>query len=69
MSERDTGRVGTDGRIVRPRRPRRPAPPARTPTETREVTPQERAPNRSAWPGPLDDEERAALEAGWGFVE
>ncbi|MDN3570182.1 MULTISPECIES: hypothetical protein [Methylobacterium] len=31
--------------------------------------PQVRAPNRTAWPGPLNAEDRAALEAGWGFVE
>ncbi|WP_281407329.1 hypothetical protein [Methylobacterium sp. P1-11] len=37
--------------------------------EAAEMPPQVRAPNSSAWPGPLNDEELAALEAGWGFVE
>lgn len=30
---------------------------------------QERAPNRMEWPDPLNEEERRALEVGWGFVE
>lgn len=32
-------------------------------------TARERAPNRPDLPDPLNAEERAALEAGWSFVE
>jgi len=34
-----------------------------------EAPPQVRAPNRSEWPGPMDEEESTALKAGWSFVE
>ncbi|MGH1590353.1 hypothetical protein ACRBEV_20940 [Methylobacterium phyllosphaerae] len=48
------------------RRPPRPAP---TRPKADEAPPQERAPNRMDWADPLTEEEREALEAGWGFVE
>ena len=69
MPERDNLRSGATGRVVRSRKQRRSAQPARAQSETDEVPPQVRAPNRIEWPGPLNEEERAALEAGWGFVE
>ncbi|WP_331312276.1 hypothetical protein [Methylobacterium mesophilicum] len=40
-----------------------------TKPEAAEVPAQERAPNRAAWLGPFSEEELAALEAGWGFIE
>lgn len=48
------------------RRAPRPAPPENEPDE---VSAQVRAPNRAEWPGPLNEEELAAMKAGWGFVE
>jgi hypothetical protein len=57
------------GRVVRARKPRRPVPTAPTPSTIDEAPPQLRAPNRTDWRGPLDEDERAALEAGWGFIE
>jgi hypothetical protein len=48
--------------------------PAQNPPKPGEPTAQaqtarERAPNRPDLPNPLNAEERAALEAGWSFVE
>lgn len=69
MMERDPPRNAATGRALRSRKRRRLPEPAAGPSKADEVQPQVRAPNRIEWPGPLNEEERAALEDGWGFVE
>jgi len=69
MPERDSPRSGPAGRVAPARRHRRPARTTSVPSKTDEAPPQQRAPNRPEWPGPLNEDERAALEAGWGFLE
>ncbi|WP_457107407.1 hypothetical protein [Methylobacterium sp. P5_C11] len=68
MRNRPPSRSDAAGRAARPRtlarRQPRPAPP-----KADEAPAQERAPNRMDWADPLTEEEREALEAGWGFVE
>jgi hypothetical protein len=60
--------VATD-RALRSRKRDRRSEPVAAQSKTDDTPPQARAPNRAEWPGPLNEEERAALEAGWGFVE
>lgn len=48
---------------------RRPSRSSSAEPEAQEVPPQVRAPNRTDRTGPLNEEELAALKAGWGFVE
>lgn len=70
MRERVTNRSGAAGRPTRTRhpvtRPGRSGP--ATPVD-REMPAEVRSPGRTEWPEPLTEEERRALEAGWGFVE
>ncbi|UIN37317.1 hypothetical protein [Methylobacterium oryzae] len=69
MTERDPPRSVATDRTLRPRKGARLSEPAAAQSKTDEAPPQVRATNRIEWPGPLNEEERAALEAGWGFVE
>lgn len=70
MLRRKSSRRGAAGRAARTRYPApRPSQFGPAKPEVGEVPPQVRAPNRIEWPGPLNEEERAALESGWGFVE
>lgn len=49
--------------------PRRTSRPAQAECEADDVPAQVRAPNRTEWPDPLNEEELAAFKAGWSFVE
>lgn len=69
MTERDPRRIAATERALRSRKRGRPSESAAAQAKTDEAPPQVRAPNRIERPGPLNEEERAALEAGWGFVE
>jgi hypothetical protein len=70
MLKRRSSRKDVAGQAVRARpSARRPSQSVPAKPEAAEVPPQVRAPNSIAWPGPLNEEELAALEAGWGFVE
>ncbi|WP_342108682.1 hypothetical protein [Methylobacterium sp. SI9] len=69
MTERDPRRSVAPDPALRSRRRGRLSEPAAARSKTDEAPPPVQAPNRIEWPGPLNDEERAALEAGWGFVE
>lgn len=70
MFKQGSSGSGPTGRAAR----RRGTPSARSKSapaklDVGEVPPQVRAPNRPEWPGPINEEERAALKAGWSFVE
>ncbi|GEN00832.1 hypothetical protein MRA01_53710 [Methylobacterium radiotolerans] len=69
MTERDPQRNVAKGRVFRSRKRGRLSEPAATQSKVDEAPPQVRAPNRIEWAGPLNEEERAALGAGWSFVE
>ncbi|MDE4911426.1 hypothetical protein PQI07_12065 [Methylobacterium sp. 092160098-2] len=67
MRKRPTARSGTTTGPTRKREPPPRGAPARP--EAAEAVPPVRAPNAPDWANPLTEEERRALEAGWGFVE
>ena len=69
MTERDPPRSVATDRALRSRKRGRLSEPAAAQSKIDGAPPQVRVPNRIEWPGPLNEEERAALEAGWGFVE
>jgi hypothetical protein len=69
MTERDPPHGVPTDRVLRSRKRRHAAQPAPVRPKADEPPPQVRAPNRTEWPGPLNEEDCAALEAGWGFVE
>ncbi|GJE12259.1 hypothetical protein FOHLNKBM_3306 [Methylobacterium longum] len=69
MTEREPPRRAATARVLRSRTRGPSIPPPAVRSTTDAAPPQVRAPNRTAWPGPLNAEDRAALEAGWGFVE
>jgi len=70
MAQRRPSRTASTARRARerdlpPRSPR----PAPTKGAAGAVPAHGRPPHREEWLDPLNEEERAALEAGWGFVE
>ncbi len=70
MIKRGSSGSGTTSRVARKRgTPHARSQSASAKLDVGEVPPQVRAPNRPEWPGPMNEEERAALKAGWSFVE
>ncbi|WP_345819258.1 hypothetical protein ACN9MF_20500 [Methylobacterium fujisawaense] len=78
MRKRPTARSGTTTGPTRKREPPPRGAPVRSEAaeavppvrpEPVEAAPPVRAPNAPDWANPLTEEERRALEAGWGFVE
>lgn len=70
MVQRRRSRTASTTRTARecylPSRAPKPAP---VKSEAGEVSAQVRAANRTEWTDPLNEEELAALKAGWSFVE
>jgi len=70
MLKRRSSRCNAAGRTARTHNvARRPTQSAPTHPEPDEAPAQLRTSNRPEWPGPLNEEELRALEAGWRFVE
>jgi hypothetical protein len=63
-------RIGSAIRVARKRNlAPRTLPPAPPRPKSVEAEPQTRAQDKLEWADPLNEEELAALDAGWGFVE
>lgn len=69
LKRRSLRKGGGDEPVAARRRARPPSRSAPAEPEAGEVPAQVRAPNRVERLGPLNEEELAALEVGWGFVE